>query len=460
MGHPPPTLPILFRQSLGFRYDFWNQVASSDIPDPRIGPMSRCAARTICGALLFSFGLGAIAGCSAGSPENTSTPPVKAGPPSGSEILYELVPGGGGVAFFSVDPASGAVGTGSSAVNDPTLGVGHFNLSQPPGPMVPPSAKFLYVAGPGTGGQGIFGFSIAGTMGQLNPMSAFFPFKPSTPVNFVTGAGISSQGNYIYASDTDNLYTLPTTTIRAYAVDSTSGAITDGPILTRTSLTTQTFAGFDGTGKYLYAWSQSPTSLSLSAFEINSSTGALTEVSGSPFFLIPNNDPRPYSTSIVPLNFSASPSGKFVYVSVLNFGAPSTPAPPSYAIFAFSVDATTGALKQVPGSPFQLANYNLQSMTMHPNGKFLYLYVLQVGGSFKGELIYAIDQTLGTLSTSPVSAVADPNCCGPLVMDPSGAVLINVGGSSYRVDANSGLLTPSVGAIPWDATGGLIVRIP
>jgi hypothetical protein len=124
------------------------------------------------------------------------------------------------------------------------------------------------------------------------------------------------------------------------------------------------------------------------------------------------------------------------------------------------VDATTGALKPVPGSPFQFANYELQTMTMHPNGKFLYLYVGQVGGSFKGELIYAVDQTLGTLSTSPVSTVADPNCCGPLLMDPSGAVLINVSGSSYRVDPTSGILTPSVGAVPWNATGGLIVRIP
>jgi 6-phosphogluconolactonase (cycloisomerase 2 family) len=374
--------------------------------------------------------------------------------------LYELTPSGGGIELFGVDPASGGVGTGSQAVNYPTLGVGNFNLSYPPGPMVPPSAKFLYVAGPGTGGQGIFGFSIAGTMGQLNPMSAFFPFKPSTPFNIVTGAGMSSQGNYIYVSDTDNVYTLPTTTIRAYAVDSTSGAITDGPILKRTSLTTQTFAGFEGTGKYLYAWSESPTGLSLSAFEINSPTGALTEVPGSPFFLIPNNDTDPYAFSPDPLHFATSPSGKFVYLSVLNFSAPSSPAPPSETISAFSVDATTGALKAVPGSPFQFANYKISSMTMHPNGRYLYLYVSEVGGSFKGELIYAIDQTLGTLSTSPVSTVADPQCCGPLVMDPSGAVLINVGGSSYRVDADSGLLTPSVGATPYNATGGIIVRIP
>ena len=71
-------------------------------------------------------------------------------------------------------------------------------------------------------------------------------------------------------------------------------------------------------------------------YAIERSTGSLTQVSGSPF-----------PTGRIPVAVAVDPSGKFVYTAdtaVLPTGI-------SY-ISGFALDATTGALTPVPGSPF------------------------------------------------------------------------------------------------------------
>jgi 6-phosphogluconolactonase len=258
---------------------------------------------------------------------------------------------------------------------------------------------------------------------------------------------------------------VPTSTIQAYSVDSNSGAVNGGPILTQASPTSLAVNGFDTAGKYIYAWAQSRTGLSLSAYTINSATGALTEVSGSPYFLIPNNAPQSNEFSTIPIDFVVSASGKFVYAAVVNINAPGDATYQTQDIFAFSVDATTGALTPVTGSPFSLGSTVPLSMTLHPNGKFLYLAATD---QIKSEILtYAVDPTFGTLSSGPLSNVASQYCCNSLVMDPSGAVLITVGrtgvdgSNSFSVDATTGLLTATQGSSTLATTGAsLIVRTP
>ncbi len=69
----------------------------------------------------------------------------------------------------------------------------------------------------------------------------------------------------------------------------------------------------------------------VSAYTINASTGALTQVTGSPF----GAGTQAYDVAI-------DPNGKFVYVT--NYG--------SNNVSAYTVNATSGALTQVAGSPF------------------------------------------------------------------------------------------------------------
>jgi 6-phosphogluconolactonase len=409
-----------------------------------------------------------LVGCEgSGNVNSTPNPPTstapQVGPPSGSEILYQTSGLDNGLTLFSVDPVSGIVGPATYAINIPTFNVGMFNLSLQPKPMAPPSAKFLYVAGVNAAGAGIFAFSIAGTKGQLNPLLDFSPYPSSAPLYFPTGAVMSGQGQYIYLSNMNYGNNVPTTsTIQAYSVDSSSGALKDGPILTEASPTTLAVNGFDTAGKYIYAWAQSPASLSLSAFAIDPATGTLTEVPGSSYFLIPNTVSQPSNDlSTVPIDFVVSASGKFVYAAVVNINAPGDATYQTQNIFAFSVDAVTGALTPVTGSPFSLGSIMPHSMALHPNGKFLYLSAIdQI-------FTYSVDSATGALSSAPISNVADQYCGNSTIMNPSGSVLITAGGSgfvgsnSYSVDANTGLLTPAPGSSTLATVGAsLIVKTP
>ena len=88
----------------------------------------------------------------------------------------------------------------------------------------------------------------------------------------------------------------------------------------------------------------------VSAFAIDTITGALTAVDGSPF-----------SAGRAPKGIAADPSGKFAYVA--NQGESS--------ISAFAIDPATGALTAIAGSPFAAGNFPL-SIAIDPAGKFAY----------------------------------------------------------------------------------------
>ncbi len=70
---------------------------------------------------------------------------------------------------------------------------------------------------------------------------------------------------------------------------------------------------------------------SVSAYTINSATGCLREVAGSPF-----------AAGAIPLSVTVDPSGRFAYV-VDNGGD---------TVSAYAINGSTGALRKVVGSPF------------------------------------------------------------------------------------------------------------
>ena len=72
-------------------------------------------------------------------------------------------------------------------------------------------------------------------------------------------------------------------------------------------------------------------SSNVSAYTIDSTTGAITEVAGSPF-----------AAQNYPHSVAVDPTGKFAYV--VNLG--------NSNVSAYTIDASTGALTPVAGSPF------------------------------------------------------------------------------------------------------------
>jgi 6-phosphogluconolactonase (cycloisomerase 2 family) len=123
------------------------------------------------------------------------------------------------------------------------------------------------------------------------------------------------------------------------------------------------------------------SSKSVSVYRIDGSSGTVTRISGSPSAAGPD-----------PGVAALAPGGRFAYV--VNNG--------SHTISAFDVDAMTGALGPVVGSPFPLdySPSGYREITVAPSGKFAYV------ASDAGISAFSIDGTTGALSAVPGSPFA------------------------------------------------------
>src|SRR6185436_18622623 len=91
----------------------------------------------------------------------------------------------------------------------------------------------------------------------------------------------------------------------------------------------------------------------VSAYTIDGSTGALSEVAGSPF-----------AAGVGPVSVDVDPTGRFAYVA--NGGSNNF----TDTISVFTVDTSTGALSSVGATP--AGRSSLRSITVDPNSKFVY----------------------------------------------------------------------------------------
>ncbi len=153
----------------------------------------------------------------------------------------------------------------------------------------------------------------------------------------------------------------------------------------------------------------------------------------------------PFSTGRVPKGIAVDPSGKFAYVANQR----------DFTISAFAIDAATGALSTVAGSPFDIGP-GPYSIAVHPSGKFAYApYQFDLG--FGDVYAFAIDVATGALagvSGAPINSVFPPTS---VAIHPSGKFAYVIAGSvySYAIDPVTGALTTmagspfSAGSDPW-----------
>lgn len=191
--------------------------------------------------------------------------------------------------------------------------------------------------------------------------------------------------------------------------------------------------------KFLYL----PDQNGVMGFSISHSTGALTPLAGSPF-------PAP---SIITA-LSADPDskgGRFLFAAGYVSGD----------FMAFTIDATTGALTLVPGSPFSNPNFRVTSLNVDGTGSYLY----GTAGSTTGAVFgYLIDQNSGALS--PISGSPFPLGTGQVQINPAGTFLLSLtsGGNSIEVipiEAGTGtLLLASSTSFPTVNSAGTVVMHP
>jgi YVTN family beta-propeller protein len=163
--------------------------------------------------------------------------------------------------------------------------------------------------------------------------------------------------------------------VAVFAVDAANGTLTAvaGSPFETGAATTPVSVAVHPKGTLLYATnSNGGNTSSVTAFEMDTSTGFLTPAPGSPF--------STQGASATP--GSIDPSGRFFFVSNRN----------SNSIQGFRIDPDSGALTIVPGAPFP-TGLSPSAVSIDPSGKYLYC----VNTRSNSVSAYAIDSVTGTL---------------------------------------------------------------
>jgi 6-phosphogluconolactonase len=238
-----------------------------------------------------------------------------------------------------------------------------------------------------------------------------------------SGGGNSSTPSVLYVASGDN----GAGEILAFAIDPTNGSLSAPTSFSGPEVFYELRS--DPSGAFLYGSADG-----VRIYSVNSSTGALTEVAGSPFrapqvgadggpiAVSPNGKFLFYSDHLgnittfsisagtlapngivveddnQPYHFAVDPAGSFLYVA-----NHSDFSPEGSQFSVFAIDQSSGALSPVPGSPFGFENGSGGSgpagIAIHPNGNFLYSTLSNVAG-LEG---MSVARSTGALSLTPGS---------------------------------------------------------
>src|SRR6266699_4986708 len=338
----------------------------------------------------------------------TGTNPQSVAVDPSAKFAYVANGGSSNVSAYSINAATGAL----TSVG-PAVAAGTFPLWV----TVDPHGKFAYVANQNS--NDVSAYSINATTGALTSLGPAVA-AGTTPLSIT----VDPSGKFVYVANIDS------NNVSGYSIDAVTGALT--PLATYATVTarngpvslvvTRGKTAVKYTPKFAYVANNINLAGSVSAYTIDAATGALGPVAGSPFAA--GGDPN---------SVAVDPSGKFAYV------VNSTQATlPIGSVSAYIIDAASGALTPVAGSPFPAGTLS-RSITVDPSGRFAY-----VANSMSNNVsAYTIDATSGALTAvtgSPFAAGTGP---ASVTVDPSGrfAYVANgdLGGSNnvsaYTIDA-------------------------
>ena len=337
-------------------------------------------------------------------------------PPSSSDFVYQA--NANQVSIFEVDSTSGTVLSTPNPVAS----------AQIPGGIVATSNHFLYVTEAAGSGGVVYGYAVDTSTGVLSALSGS-PFDIGVPQP-AQGMAVDPTGKFLYI-------TVPNTDEVAVLAIATGGGLS--PIAGSPFATNDvhpTAASMDATGSFLYVSNLDSPQGGVSAFAIDSTTGALAPVNGSPFATMANGGPAQLSTD---------PTGKYLYVP-MSMGS---------VIYGFAADSS-GALTPISGSPFMVGSQP-NSVVVDPAGKLL--FSADFGGNDVS--ILSIDGATGALmpvSGSPVQIANNPyqvaiNASGTLLFVSCAAEL----GIVTLTISSSGALTPVAPLNGGETAAGVVV---
>ena len=245
--------------------------------------------------------------------------------------------------------------------------------SGPTGMVIDPTGKFLLVTNVFSNDVSVF--EIDSGSGALTEVTGSPFFAHANPTEIL----ITASGKFVYVSN-------PTLgRVTAFTFSSTSGALAEVPLSPFLSGDGALGLAVDGSEHFLYVANPSASNLpalsnvgNVSAFSIDQTTGALTQLTGSPFTASVGNNPA---------ELAVDPRGQYLYA--VTSGS-------SFSVWCFTINSATGQLLTASGSPFSVTAGNLFAL-IDPSGHFFY-----IGG---GTAIagYTYNQSTGSPTAMPNS---------------------------------------------------------
>jgi len=165
--------------------------------------------------------------------------------------------------------------------------------------VIDPVGKYVYTITATSSTASIYGFSRDSATGTVTPLAGF----PVAIAGLANKAEFDRAGKFLLVTGTNEFGTKGG--IEIFSFDSSSGSLTlvAGPVQVGTD---PAGAALDSSGKYAYV--PNTADASISAFALDGSSGALTAVAGSPFASGGNGNING------PLGIAASSAGAYLYV--------------------------------------------------------------------------------------------------------------------------------------------------
>jgi 6-phosphogluconolactonase (cycloisomerase 2 family) len=291
---------------------------------------------------------------------------------------------------------------------------GYVGLS-PRGLALSPSNQFLYVANAES--NNVYTFKIAGD-GTLSLVTTTTD-GGSTPWQVL----VDPSGKYLLVTNIGQ-----TSNVSVFAIDSSTGALTQVPGSPFYANESPTDIAMPPAGNLVYVSNGSSQNGTVTAFTFDSSTGALTEVAGSPFY-----------SGAGASALAVDNSGEFLYVA--NSSATNSNPNVTGNISAFNINPTTGVLTPVSGSPFAPPiGSGPQTLVAVPNSQLLFATTPGSSYSIWCFTINSLTGQLTTVDNSPFSQTAGGSFA---VVDTNGSYFFigsaqSKGIAAYTYDSNTG----------------------
>jgi 6-phosphogluconolactonase (cycloisomerase 2 family) len=315
---------------------------------------------------------------------------------------------GNGISSFELTASGAATSLGSQSGPNQSEGI-----------IADSSGSFLYVSDFLNGT--IDGFTIDPSGGVLTRIAGS-PF-PAGPAPGNGGLAIDPSTKFLYVT------LLNSAAVAGFSIAPGTGVLTPIAGSPFPAGNTPFQAIVDPAGKFLFVSNYNDSMGGISAYTINSASGALTPVPGSPF-PTQGNFPGPNGLAI-------GGGGKFLYVGMLGT------VNANNGVTVFSIDASSGVLTQIAGSPFPTGSEPIRVVT-DPSGKFLFTANQQDNNVSA----FTIDGTSGALTPVSGSPFATPGAPEALAVSSDGAFLyVGANGLSvFGINGTTGALTPISGS--------------